>query len=515
MIAHYKKTNRAVASIDLDLKNPRLAGLIKRQAITSQAEAAVALTKSSDVISLCTSIVNNGFHPDEVLIAINNESGKQNRVTVIEGNRRLTACKLLLKPKLVKGTSDFTKLQKLSKHPNFPLVLASIKRLSVVILDNRYSAAAYLASKHTSESIKRWSPYTQGAYIYGFLQEFHTVSAVKDVLRNTMSITDIKKRLFTFLLTEEILNLDCWSEKELDFLTTQIDNNNIGAIIRLMSNSDFIDTVCDVKVMNNGQLRVTSKSSSEIHTDELMFLRILEKLARDALIKSRFNTRQEDKDTIREYIAEFQTEFASQSPNTEKAEHQFSRILPQGDESGDASTHTQEKFDDEQKQNSTKDITQEKQEQTKKPRRTPETLIPKELQIPNVNTKLISLCNEAQKIIFRQNKYSSALMIRAIIEVTLKVIINRKNLSEELRKQYTDKSQDLSNILNFVEKNANKLVGQDDMKLVRNAVSDLQKTSKELLNLTNHNDKQILTEKEVEHLRSKMLEILHAVFPQL
>ncbi|MDP2491847.1 hypothetical protein Q8W38_21065 [Vibrio splendidus] len=516
MSANYKKTNRAVASIDLDLKNPRLAGLVKRQAITSQAEAAVALTTSSDVMTLCSSIVHNGFHPDEVLIAINDESGKQNRVTVIEGNRRLTACKLLLKPKLVKGTTDFPKLQKLVKHPNFDAALNSIKKLSVVILDNRHSAAAYLASKHTSESIKRWSPYTQGAYLYSFLQEFHTVTAVKKVLRNTMNIPDIKRRLFSFLLTEEILNLECWSAKELDFLTAEIDKNNIGAIIRLMARAEFIEAVCDVKVMDNGQLRVTSRSSSKIYIDELVFLKVLEKLARDALIKSRFNTRQEDAETVREYIAEFQTEFASESQDEEKKDHQFSRDLPQSDSTKndveEGPKEGSEKGNDGEGQD---DAETKKPEQPKKTRRSPETLIPKDLFIPKANVKLLSLCVEAQRLTFKQNKYSSALMIRAILEVALKRLIKRKKQSDELRKLYKHKSQDFSSILNFVEKNTGKLVDPDDIKVVRNAVSDLQKTSKEILNLTNHEDSQILTDKEVEHLRAKMLEILEAVFSQI
>ncbi|HFG2242184.1 TPA: hypothetical protein ACGF8Y_003461, partial [Vibrio cholerae] len=98
---------------------------------------------------------------------------------------------------------------------------------------------------------------------------------------------------------------------------------------------------------------------------------------------------------------------------------------------------------------------------------------------------------------------------------TLKLLIKRTNNHELLKKQYKERSSDFANILNFVEKNTTNIVDDEDTKVVRNAVSDLQKQSKELLNLTNHEDSQILTEKEVEHVRAKMLEIITASFKKL
>ncbi|MEZ9167246.1 hypothetical protein [Vibrio cyclitrophicus] len=516
MSVSYRKVSRAVSSVDLDLTNPRLAGIVKRQAISTQKDAAIALTKSAEVYSLCLSIINNGYHPDEVLIAVDDESGKSNRVTVIEGNRRLSACKILLKPSMLKGSPDYNKFQRLTKHENYKESIKTIKRLSVVILQSRSEAASYLASKHTSDSIKRWSPYTQGAYLRGFLSEYKNVDKVKTVLKNSMSKTKIKEKLFHFELTEEILNLECWNEKELDFLMNGIDKLNVGAIIRFISSSDFIEAICDIKISDYGQLSIASKPASKLMVDRELFKLILEKLARDTLINGRINTRQENKESMRDYLNEFLEEFERLN-NSELEETNFTFTTSKESEpdSKGSSSGTDPVSGDKAEESTSLEGSEDGSETAKLPRKKVEKLLPQSMMIPHANTKLLNICTEAQKISYKTNLYSSSLMIRAILEITLKVVIKRRNQFSELKKQHKERANDFAMILNFVEKNTAKIFEDEDVKVVRYAVSDLQKGSKELLNLTNHDDTQILTEKEVEHVRAKMLEIIMASFKLL
>ncbi|WP_136483270.1 hypothetical protein [Vibrio sp. H11] len=517
MSISYRKVTRAVSSIDLDLTNPRLAGIVKRQAITTQKDAVVALTNSSDVHSLCHSIVSNGFHPDEVLIAVEDETGKKNRVTVIEGNRRLSACKILLQPNLLKGTPDFNKINRLTKNSNYKEAIESIKRLSVVILTSRSEAAAYLASKHTSDSIKRWSPYTQGAYLYGFLREYKTVENVKKILRGSMLKAKIKEKLMHYQLTEEILNLECWNEQELDFLLSGIDKLNIGAIIRFISSSEFMNNICEVKISESGKLSVTTRPSSKVLVDSSIFCKILEKLSRDALITERLNTRQEDKKAMSDYLKEFIEEFRSINGSEDTSSSSFT-FTTYEDTPDNESHHDDTTTEDNESGRNNSENDQSTHSGTEKhqhTRKKVEKLLPQSLTIPHANTKLLSLCTEAQKLPYKTNLYSSSLMIRAILEVTLKLLLKRTNNYGDLKKQYKDRSSDFANILNFVEKNTSKIVDYEDIKVVRNAVSDLQQQSKELLNLTNHEDTQLLTEKEVEHVRAKMLELITSAFKKL
>ena len=517
MSVSYRKVNRAVSSIDLDLTNPRLAGIVKRQAISTQKDAAIALTKSAEVYSLCLSIINNGYHPDEVLIAVDNENGKSNRVTVIEGNRRLSACKILLNPSLLKGQPDYNKFQRLAKRENYKDSIESIKRLSVVILKSRSDAASYLASKHTSESIKRWSPYTQGAYLRGFLYEYKNVDKVKTVLRNSMNKSKIKEKLFHFELTEEILNLECWDEKELDYLMNSIDSLNVGAIIRFISTSEFINNICDVKISDYGTLSITSKATARLVVDENVFRSILEKLARDTLINGKINTRQEDKKVMGEYLNELITAIETLSENADPNETSFI-FTSSTNENNDVKLDLDQggaKKDEDTKTTASPSNANNESENSKSARKKTEKLIPQAMMIPHANPKLLNICTEAQKLSYKTNLYSSSLMIRAILEITLKVIIKRKGQFVELKAIHKERANDFASILNFVEKNTSKIVADEDVKVVRHAVSDLQKQSKELLNLTNHEDSQILTEKEVEHVRAKMLEIITASFKQL
>ncbi|MUK43243.1 hypothetical protein GNP61_16990 [Aliivibrio fischeri] len=506
-----------MSSIDLDLTNPRLAGIVKRQAITNQKDAVIALTKSAEVHSLCLSIINNGYHPDEVLIAINDETGKSNRITVIEGNRRLSACKLLLKPALLKGSPEYNKFQRLTKHDNYKESIETIKKLSVVILNNRSEAASYLASKHTSDSIRRWSPYTQGAYLRGFLFEYKSVDKVKVILRNSMPKNKIKEKLFHFELTEEILNLECWNEKELDFLMDNIDRLNVGAIIRFISTSEFVNTVCDIKISDFGQLSITSKPTSKLLVNKKTFKKVLEKLARDTLIHERLNTRQENKELMSKYLNEFVNEFKNDSNEIESEETDFIFTSASYPENKSHTTLVNEdrKESKDEGDNMPSFSEESNKKITKLARKKVEKLLPQSILIPRANTKLLNICTEAQKLSYKTNLYSSSLMIRAILEITLKIVIKRKNQFSELKKIYKERANDFASILNFVEKNTNKIVDDEDVKIVRHAVSDLQKQSKELLNLTNHEDSQILTEKEVEHVRAKMLEIITASFKQL
>ncbi|HFG2241940.1 TPA: hypothetical protein ACGF8Y_003197, partial [Vibrio cholerae] len=397
----YRKVTRAVSSLDLDLSNPRLAGIVKRQAITTQKDAIVALANSSEIHSLCQSIVHNGFHPDEVLIAVEDETGKQNRVTVIEGNRRLSACKILLKPSLLKGTSDFNKFNRLVKNPNYKDAVESIKRLSVVILNSRGDAAAYIASKHTSDSIKRWSPYTQGAYLYGFLREYKTVENIKLVLNGTMLKSKIKEKLMHYELTEEILNLECWNTEELDFLMSGIDKLNVGAIIRFISSSEFMNSICEVKVTEKGQLSITSRPSSKVIVNQCVFCKILEKLSRDALISERLNTRQENKEAMSLYLDEFISEFSNtENIDLEKTSNTFT--LSSHEELNSNENFNHEIFTDKNTLGNNKNNEDYNDEvKLKHTRKSIEKLLPKSLTIPHANTKLLSLCTEAQKLSYR------------------------------------------------------------------------------------------------------------------
>ena len=89
----------AVADLAFDIRNPRLVefGL---GSSASDSEVAQVLWDEMDVREVLLSIAASGyFHHEPLIVA--REDGKN---VVIEGNRRLAAVKVLLRPKLVEAT---------------------------------------------------------------------------------------------------------------------------------------------------------------------------------------------------------------------------------------------------------------------------------------------------------------------------------------------------------------------------------------------------------------------------
>jgi hypothetical protein len=83
----------SVGSLFLDPHNPRLAPTIEK---LTERQIIEEIVLHENVLDLSKQIKTHGFFPSEPLIAVL-EGGKK---IVVEGNRRLAACKLLLNPSL-------------------------------------------------------------------------------------------------------------------------------------------------------------------------------------------------------------------------------------------------------------------------------------------------------------------------------------------------------------------------------------------------------------------------------
>ena len=84
--------------LEFDKKNPRLPTSVRNK---DDASILKYLATETSIENLMTSIGENGFFPGEAMVVKPHES----KYTVIEGNRRLTALRLLQDPALVKISS--------------------------------------------------------------------------------------------------------------------------------------------------------------------------------------------------------------------------------------------------------------------------------------------------------------------------------------------------------------------------------------------------------------------------
>ena len=138
-----------VKDLDLDPENPRLPDYVERDS-DSMLEF---LAKSSSIEELMSAISENDFFPAESLIAVPN--GKS-RYTVVEGNRRLTALRLLSGSTYEDISPRIVELQKTAKFKP--------KEVPVSVFPKRSDVLNYLGNRHIA-GVKAWGSLAKARYI--------------------------------------------------------------------------------------------------------------------------------------------------------------------------------------------------------------------------------------------------------------------------------------------------------------------------------------------------------------
>ncbi|NJM06765.1 ParB N-terminal domain-containing protein [Candidatus Gracilibacteria bacterium] len=134
-----------------DPLNPRLPGKVE-----GKDEQAVIdwMLRDSTIPELMNSIAQQGYFSGEPLLVVRNSNEKY---IVIEGNRRLTAVKLLLDPE--KASIKKTAVSTAAKEAQF-----RPERLPVLIFNRREDILDYLGYRHIT-GIKQWSSLAKAKYL--------------------------------------------------------------------------------------------------------------------------------------------------------------------------------------------------------------------------------------------------------------------------------------------------------------------------------------------------------------
>lgn len=143
-----------VGQLMLDTKNPRHGELESQRAAI---ESLIASQRQKLVV-LANDILENGLSPIERLMVLKNKNG----YTVVEGNRRLTAIKLLDNPALAEGTPIAAAIKRLSKKGSAP------SEADCSVAPSRKAAAHWLEIRHGGESegagVVPWSAYAANRF---------------------------------------------------------------------------------------------------------------------------------------------------------------------------------------------------------------------------------------------------------------------------------------------------------------------------------------------------------------
>lgn len=192
---------RAVASLHLDAKNPRLG---RETHARAPREIIQYLFEHDKAIDIARSIAIRRYFPNEPLLAIQ----EKDSLVVVEGNRRLAALKALREPGLLEGAMQ-RQVERLSRLIEDP---ADIVNVPVTLAPSRRATDRQIAGRHTGTPVLAWQAENRASFILDKLGEGYSNDELRDQLgftladiqaaRQTRAIADMARSLE---LPEEVM----------------------------------------------------------------------------------------------------------------------------------------------------------------------------------------------------------------------------------------------------------------------------------------------------------------------
>lgn len=173
--------------ISLDRLNPRI-NILEQD---TEADIVRKLIRYEDIIELARKISKTGLLRGERPIVVK-EHGQH---VVLEGNRRICACKLLLSPELIP-----TEYRKTFPRLTMADDIDRIKQVEVDVSPDRKTAEPLLTLRHTEYGVRRWKPVARMRRVKRLLDEGFEVEEVAAELQESAS--KVRKTIREFRLLE-------------------------------------------------------------------------------------------------------------------------------------------------------------------------------------------------------------------------------------------------------------------------------------------------------------------------
>jgi hypothetical protein len=189
----------------LDFNNPRLQTGIDLE-IKGEAELISVLSDIAALDELVTSICTNRYLNLEPLIVISNSDNGP--FTVLEGNRRLAAIKLIQNPVMAQQLGITIPV------PVQPEVLESIKNLLAYRVEKTEDARAFIGFKHINGP-QRWDAYAKARYVTDWYKKskrtvgIDSIAAMMGDNNNTL-----RSYIYSVLMLEQAEEEELWTIKD-------------------------------------------------------------------------------------------------------------------------------------------------------------------------------------------------------------------------------------------------------------------------------------------------------------
>lgn len=241
-----------VSDLILDSNNPRLPEDIARD----EESIIKFIAETTAIEDLMQAIAQNGFFEGEPVVAIQENS----KCIVVEGNRRLTAVRLLSNPNILSSPS--ARIVAISKEAKFKPT-----KIPVIIRKTRQEVLPYLGFRHIT-GVKQWEPLAKARYIEQIFDSTNkelaaderysivakTIGSRKDHIHRNLDALAV----YRLLKQKYFFNIPDLSEKNIRFavLSTAIADEKIGIYLGVSSYDENGDSFANHPILESSKLNI-------------------------------------------------------------------------------------------------------------------------------------------------------------------------------------------------------------------------------------------------------------------
>lgn len=231
--------NIDISKLKLDLFNPRLP---KSKQGKDEKSVIEFMLLEAATLELMLAIAENDFFAGELLLVVNDKE-EEGKFIVVEGNRRLTAVKLLNNPEL-------TSVKKKATNEIFDNAKYKPKKLPCLIFDDKNEILKYLGFRHIT-GIKSWRLLEKARYLFELrvsddFKKLSFLDASREIAKMIGSTTAYVKRLlisfelYKVVEDEAFYQIDGLNDTRffLNYFTDGLNRENIRNFIKVDLNSE-------------------------------------------------------------------------------------------------------------------------------------------------------------------------------------------------------------------------------------------------------------------------------------
>ena len=181
-----------VSDLELDPKNPRLGDSHG----TKQFDILRYLVQHEALEELVVSFARHGYFSEEPLVIVPSDKG--GKWTVVEGNRRLAALKIILEPESHREAPRLSVLQLSAEQRQ------ALTPVPTVSYEDRRQVEAYLGVRHIT-GVRRWDPYPRAKYVAELVT---SLGSIEDAQEMVGDIGDTVRKLYqSYVVYEQAVEL--------------------------------------------------------------------------------------------------------------------------------------------------------------------------------------------------------------------------------------------------------------------------------------------------------------------